>query len=538
MADRTVYLAPASNDQAYEHLSETVIDGVPATEIPGREPRQERFHIWGTKEETAEKQGFDDGDILLFYTGDKQYTQAAVIHDQESDEAVARSLWGFDDTSATQDTEPWSRLLYLDPPIEVAIDSGRIADYADYGIDYVLGLQSLNDQGHEAIIDEFGSIHAFIADHAVNRSPADAYDRSPTLHRDENQSGVSDSTPDETEITPTATADHATRWEERCQRIEGVLDRSVNVALTGPTQTISVEQAYQIGRRWLAQHQEEVDSRILSASIDSDTTYEEFVERPFGTTETTDSVTTTDGPFKRACRLAEAAKTEAEHEEEPAPQFLLLVNAEPDASVANALGPLRHILDESTRRREPTIQLPHSGETLPVPQNLTILVVTETPAPSSIPRSIQRHFRVIANSPDIDLLCETYGYDSIEEAHPQEGEESIQSLTVAAVAAVNDYLATHTSGDAVIGQDLFIDYTGDGQSSAAPGQYDNDTLRDIWTLTVIPQLNARLATNEGTLRPILKEFAGGEVATYPANELEEFLEKVLSKFPRHAENAP
>ncbi|WP_435101218.1 hypothetical protein [Halarchaeum sp. P4] len=511
MTEQEIFLVPASNDQAYAHLTDTVIEGVPREDVENAPGSDDPVHVWGVKDRINEQQTFERGDILLFYTGEKMYTQAAVVRDTDHDEAVARDLWGIDDTDATQDTDPWRHLIYLDPPIEVAIEGEQIADFADYGMDYVLGLQPLNEQGHDAIVETFGSIIEFIADAAVDRDRDDVLARSPVLRE------VADEQPTaETADTPSTTAGFAAseRWADRCDQLVSVFDRTTQVVLTGSPQTVSVGQARRLATAVLDDHPRDPDARILSVSIDESTTYEDFVERPITSPDAPTNVTTTDGPFKRACRLAAAAKNEARHEDEPIPDFMLLVDTTEASSLTDVLGQIAHVL--KTRRREPTVQLPHSGETLTVPANLNILVVIERSADTQLSHSLRRHFRVLELPPDSQLLSEIYGYSTVDDAHAALDTDTppIPALTV----ALHDILTTDSNSP--LGHDLFIDYdatanTHDGDERPH-GQYTDETLCDIWQYTVLPALRDTQTPLDDHAHTILTDMSLGTISPTPS----------------------
>lgn len=505
----TIYLVPTSNDQAYKHLTETVIQGIPRAEFP--EPSitdEDRVHVWGTKEKVGHQQSFERGDILLFYTGDRTYTQAAVVRETTFNEEIARSLWGIDDTSATSDTEPWSHLLYLDPPVEVEIDGGTIADFADYGMDYILGLQTLNQQGHDGIIEQFGSIANFIVEHATQLSPTEVYDRTPLLEEftqqsdsadseGSGQSGVSESTDDEGTTGPTSGLAGSGKWQSRCREFGAILERTNQVALAGPPTVVSVAQVYRLCEQWLANQDGAAEQRIFTVSIDSGTTYQDFVERTLVSRESIDSVVTTDGPFKRACRLAHAAQNEAEYENEDVPEFVLLVESRENAFVGDVLGQLSHVLEPSIRSREPKLQLPHSGETIRIPANLNIVTIHRSSG-GSIPTSLRQNFRIVPVSSDLDLVSEVYGYDAVEAAKTDvdSNEASIAALSIAALETLTREAAWTVESE--LGPELFIDYSGESSDSPS-GQYDDETLLDVWQYNVLPTLNSEWSEYETIL---------------------------------------
>jgi hypothetical protein len=511
MVSPTLYLVPVSNEQATAHLEETVIDGVDPNSVPHPlEHDPDRLHIWGTKEKTAKQQSFERGDILLFYTGDKTYTQAAAIRETTIDEEIARELYGIDDTDVTKDREPWSHIIYLDAPIEVEIKGSKIADYADYGMDYVLGLQSLNDEGHNNIRAEYESLPAFLITHS-DWSERAVYDASPLLQEIATGETTNRTALDPSDIvsdTPLG-LEVASRWDTRRDHIASILDRTSQAVLTGPAYAVSLGQAHRFSVEWLSERHpdRDADSRILSASIDAQTTYDDFVEHVYPSTTSTDRLRTTDGPFKQACRLAHAAKNEATYEGEQVPEFVLLLDVEPGVSVTDVLGQVSHLLDPSNRRREPTIQLPHSGETLHLPSNLNILVITEQVPGQSLPTQLQRYFRIVDFPVDLDLLSQVYGFDDAAAACQRAGSGNAEfaATTVAALRELNTHLTATGDEPLRFGQDLFIDYSHDEEPE--PGQYADTTLLDIWQHTLLPHLRAETSDHETELAGIFDDLS-------------------------------
>lgn len=492
-----------------KHLEDTVIDGVGVEEVSDKlqdsvittdegELDGSQLHIWGTKEKFAERYDFEEGDIMLFYTGDGMYTYAGVIRATEINEALAERLWGFDENEATEGEEPWSHIIYLDPPVPIEVEGSEIAGYADYNLNYVLGLQPLNDEGHQGIREEYGDIPSFIADNSELALP-EVFERSAILERfskDTEQAEQLDEDDEQrAEREGKSGLTHADGWAARCDEWGGILDRSHQLLLYGPELAISRASARHFAERWLDAEQGAVSERILEVSVDANTTYEDLVERTVTSSETNTGITTTDGVFKQACRLADAHKNEAEYEGNDPPRYVLLVELRNDVTLGDALGPIAYLLDTDSRRRQDRIQLPHTGETLAVPDNLYIIAVDAGASLSDIDTDTRRRFPLVRVDRDIELLSEVYTGQELKHVlgeDPQNFDAPPAVFeTIQALRTLNEELVTRDEPIEAIGQERFIAYGADDAASA--GQYDPDTILDIWQYELLPHLVDALA---------------------------------------------
>lgn len=509
MSSPRIYLAPTSNKTAIENLERTVVEGVPPGEYTDTLPMEQRpdtastaddspLHIWGTKAKFRDRYDFESGDVLLFYTGDGLYTHAGIIRDDESNPELAKALWG-----ANDDGSLWSNVLYLDPPIGIEIEGSEIADHADYSMNYVLGFQPLNEQGHEGIRDEYGDVPGFLAEKSGYSRNA-VLDRSPALAAAIGRKTERDPEPEDKPEPEPAGLSASERWKERCETLGGILERSGQALLWGPDMAVSRQQARQFATEWLDDQWGSVDERIVEASIDETTTYEEFVERVVSSPETNSRITTTDGPFKRACRLANAHKTEVEYGSDgdvPVPRYVLLVELHDGATIEDVLGTIPYLLDPDNRRRELTVQLPHSGESLCVPKNLAIIAVSAGYRSSSIDSKTGTRLPAIGYEPDLELLTEVYTGESRTnvEGRSSDTDLTVPELTIATLKAVNDRLTRSESPVDEIGQDRFIAY-GNAAATDDPdvvaGQYDAQALLDIWRYDVVPYLESTTDLSE------------------------------------------
>lgn len=504
MVQPKIFLTPTSNETTITYLNETVRNGINYREYAEyieRNVNDDMLRIWGTKETLANRYDFNRGDIMLFYTGDSIYTDAAVIRETRINEDLANAVWD-DRSGPNQDTESWKHVIYLDKPINVEIQGSLIADYADYNIEYVMALQPLSDEGHEAIRQEYdtkGGIPGFIFEYS-NLSRNEIADRSPLF--DEQLDAVAEPTPPEPQQAGLPTSD---RWRERVELLSKHLDRTNQLILRGQNMAISRAQARQFATTFLSETGDRIGGRLIEASIDSTTTYQDIVEDIIASVDTNTGITTTDGVFKRACRLAHADKNEAEYEGETIPEYVLLIELRADVTLGDALGSIAYLLDPDNRRREHTIQLPHSGETLCIPDNLNLILVDAEKNLESISDETRRRFRVIEFEPDPEILSEVYTGNTHED---YESSQSVLDapldggLTVLAFDEINQYLANRANSDEMIGQDYFINY-GDANMKSNhnldPGQYDPNTLLDIWIHEVLPYLRTNFSDPESII---------------------------------------
>ena len=506
MTDQTIFLAPTSNETAIKHLQQSVEEGITPSKyerhldtekIPADDSP---ISIWGTKRAFADRHEFKYGDIMLFYTGDGKYTKAGVIQDSEINEELAELIWGVDESNATESEDPWSHILYLDDPIAVDIDGSEIANYADYNIDYVLGLQPLNDQGHREIRDAYSDIPSFI----IEKSPQSAeeiYQNSPILKDIAGQCTAPEVPNEDTAIKKGLKT--ANRWQGRYDILADVLNRSHQVLVRGTTAAVSRAQMQYFAAQWLDESNGDIQNRIIEFSIDSHTTYEDAVEQIRTNSETNTGITTTDGVFKQACRFADALKNEAEYEGEPIPRYVLLLDLHDNATLSDSLGPISYLLDPDSRRREAMVQLPHTGKTLRIPDNLYIIAVDSGLNLLEIPAETRRRFRLIEYDPDIDLLSEIYTGQSVsqlrQDGAPTEGDSEVVEQMIFAIQKLNQRLQDHDETISSIGQDRFIAYDDTAETG---GQYDPAVIMDIWNYELLPYLHNELENPSQILQDI------------------------------------
>jgi 5-methylcytosine-specific restriction protein B len=162
MSRRRVFLAPCASDFPQENFEKTVEGGVPKSEYS--EWTSEDFgasvSVWGLTgglEGTWER--IAPGDYLLFYFGGLEFHYVAEVIGKTHDPNWGTELW------PDYDESPFEYLIFLDDPVPVTIDSKMVSDFAGYSRDHPQNFQPLNDQGLDAIEEEYGSVESFVEAH-------------------------------------------------------------------------------------------------------------------------------------------------------------------------------------------------------------------------------------------------------------------------------------------------------------------------------------------------------------------------------------
>ena len=170
MPGPSLFLAPCANDLAKENLEATVLTQIPReTYRPHlEEDLGGAVSIWGLKNSLDSRwESISPGDILLFYVGNGRYRYAAEVLDTAQNTDLAAELWP-NYRSMGEDAEPWGNLIVLHGVGKYNIPGATVAEFAGYSHNHVQAFQPLNDDGHDAIEAEYGSVGAFLAEHRVN----------------------------------------------------------------------------------------------------------------------------------------------------------------------------------------------------------------------------------------------------------------------------------------------------------------------------------------------------------------------------------
>lgn len=429
-SDHRIYLAPASNDLAQEHLHRTVVDGLDPDAYPQLEPTdRDRIHLWGTTETIADRYDIQRGDVILFYTGDRTYSLAVFVEQVTYDPEAADAVWPQGDTT-------WSQLLYLSAPLSVEIEGTKIKTYADYSIEYILGFQSLNDQGHRAILEEYGSIPGFLEAHAS----ADVSVTPPGQSVEPDSAPVSRVSEPQTP-TPVQPVGLGSGITPRTL-IETLAQRG-SAILWGPPGVGSVEAVEAFAADWIGR-----DDRVYTTTVSPEDGYADFVERVYSAA-THEGYDTTDGPFKRVARLADAAYVQAGDD---ADRFVLVIDGI-DAVAPSALfgATLAAVARPRTERR--TRSLPHSNTPLGIPPNLLLIGLTRsTTTHGSVASALANRFPVLRCGVDYDFLESTYA-----SWNRSTSADLDPTVSIDALRALNERLAEAVGPHAQVGHEYLLD---------------------------------------------------------------------------------
>lgn len=153
-----IYLAPYGNDAALENVQDSVLEGIDADHVRKYTDNPPVFdgvvRLWGTKPSVDGTWKKIQQDDYLFFYRNGTYTYSTRVRGTEKNEALGREIWSnFED-------DPWDRIIYLAPAVEINIPSEEIHDLAGYDRTYPLGFSSLNEMGIGGIRGKYGSVEA------------------------------------------------------------------------------------------------------------------------------------------------------------------------------------------------------------------------------------------------------------------------------------------------------------------------------------------------------------------------------------------
>lgn len=163
----SIFLAPRSNETSHQNFASTIEEGVAYSLVEPYLSETDKqtlsgsptLKVWGCKEKLRSRwERMKPGDYVLFYAkGRFNYSARVVL--PTFNEALGRVLWPNSKTG-----EPWSCLFFIDQVQETQIPIKSLQGFAGYEPTWtrVQGFMKLNKAGTEAIIEQFGSIEAFI----------------------------------------------------------------------------------------------------------------------------------------------------------------------------------------------------------------------------------------------------------------------------------------------------------------------------------------------------------------------------------------
>ncbi len=163
---KQLFLAPRSSETAYENFKSSLAEGRPLGEIlPYLTDKQKEIvknqdvlYVWGaqkSKEDTWQK--MEIGDYVLFYSH-YAYIQAGEIQMALISEDLALKLWPRD----KETHEAWSCLYFIKNLRNINIPIKDFNYAAGYDMEYLRGLQRVEEKHLYKILASYGNLDNFI----------------------------------------------------------------------------------------------------------------------------------------------------------------------------------------------------------------------------------------------------------------------------------------------------------------------------------------------------------------------------------------
>lgn len=471
------------SDRAKHKLNTSVLSSIRPAEYGLSKDLPDELHVWGTAEQNVGTWGaVNQGDYLLFYTGDGMYRQAARVTGKQEKEGVADALWNDDQQSrGSTGNEPY--LIFLEAPHEIMLTADQFAEQSGYEASQPKEFERLGDEKTAQLVSEFGSVPEFI-----QRQKKSA-------HEDQ----IAEPLTETRSIAP-----------ETYEVIARQVSEMKQVVLFGPPGTGKTHQALAFTESWLiAENDEPNTAQYEIVTFHPSFSYEDFVEG-LSVTTSGGSVTYTiePGVFKRFAEKATAEAERATDAGETPEKFVFIIDEMNRANLSQVLGEMVTILEAD--KREQSISLAHSTEDtdgFSLPPNLYVIGTMNTSDQSValIDAAIRRRFRFIHCEPDYQYLRDKYGFEppswdrvksvlSDDETTTDESDEIADAETaqtetkmfataaIAALAELNDRIRQST--DLVRGKQV-----GHAYLIAPSGEpYDMQGFVDAWRYEILPLL--------------------------------------------------
>ncbi|WP_176548346.1 McrB family protein [Natrinema sp. CBA1119] len=185
----------------------------------------------------------------------------------------------------------------------------------------------------------------------------------------------------------------------------------------GPPGTSKTFTVQQFARWWL--HETTVEpnkEQLRTVTFHPSFTYEDFIE---GLTATegengAGQYTVDEGVFQEFATRAKDAYEDADSLDD-APNYVLIIDEINRGNLSQIFGETITLLENDKRldaKNETSVTLPHSGEDFYVPPNLYVIGTMNTAGRSIalVDAALRRRFRFIHFGPDLELVCEQYGF--------------------------------------------------------------------------------------------------------------------------------
>jgi len=266
----------------------------------------------------------------------------------------------------------------------------------------------------------------------------------------------------------------------------------------GPPGTSKTFTAQQFARWWLHKTTAEPDEKQLrTVTFHPSFTYEDFIEGLTATEGEDGAVryTVDEGVFQEFATRAKDAYEDAGSLKD-APNYVLIIDEINRGNLAQIFGETITLLEDDKRldaENETSVTLPHSGEEFYVPPNLYVIGTMNTADRSIalVDAALRRRFRFVHFAPDLDVVCEQYGFGDGDLAGARDivrnGSNRADQLLALSVCAV-DALNTEIREARDLGRGKQLGHTPllgiDGETT----QEREQAIIDTWRYELMPLL--------------------------------------------------
>ena len=180
--DFQIFRVACANEAAKGNLQRTVKDGVPEEvydDLTGIEGLSGTVPIWGVPNRTSTWEDLSPGDFVLFYTGQDsdgvgKYTHCGRVKAKETNRDLQEALWDVytRDWGDGQSDDPWENIIYFSESFDIDLPSAKLHGYDGIDKEYIQNSfisYGTNENAHEKIREEYGSISDFIDAHRVQQ---------------------------------------------------------------------------------------------------------------------------------------------------------------------------------------------------------------------------------------------------------------------------------------------------------------------------------------------------------------------------------
>jgi 5-methylcytosine-specific restriction protein B len=322
----------------------------------------------------------------------------------------------------------------------------------------------------------------------------------------------------------------------------------------GPPGTSKTFTAQQFAHWWLHETAAEPgEEQLRTVTFHPSFTYEDFIEGLTATEGENGAVqyTVEEGVFQDFATRARDAY-EAADSLDDAPNYVLVIDEINRGNLAQIFGETITLLEHDKRldaKNETSVTLPHSGEEFYVPPNLYVIGTMNTADRSIalVDAALRRRFRFIHFGPDLELVCEEYGFgdgglDGAREVavNGTDQADRLLALSVCAVDALNAEIrdAPDLGRGKQLGHTPLFGITGDTSEER------KQAIVDTWRYELMPlleeyyfgqfnRMNDELFDGDADS---LFDLSTQEIRNFEADALEATLRSVGTDLPEATDN--